>query len=121
MSTEEEATLGVDDLLRIVWSALEREMEAFNDESAQIDMVSIEQHAKKLCDEMSKLSRDEAKQYESDLKLLYQQISEFSENLKERRDTVRQKIEKLNQFSNASKAYRSTPSEMAASTGSDQE
>ena len=41
--------------------------------------------------------------------------------MQKRRHDVREQIEKLNQFSNASKAYRSTTSEMAVPTASDQE
>ena len=111
----------VEDLLKTVWSALEREIEAFEDDSKYVDMLCVERHAENLCEEMLKLSRHDARKYEPDLKLLHQQITDFSDKMQKRRHDVREQIEKLNQFSNASKAYRSTTSEMAVPTASDEE
>lgn len=102
-----DATTQIDQLLKEVWSALEREMELFQEsQHVNVNMQSIEHYAGELGAALSGLPEQQARQYDVDLMALKRQISEFSSAIEERKEQISDQLQRLNQLKQAGTAYR---------------
>ncbi len=70
-----------------------------------IDMSGFEKLATDFCNELSDMSREDAKLYEKSLNSLGISLQDLSEALVSRRDSIKTQINELNAASKASTAY----------------